>query len=165
MTRETAHQRWRASAYRPGGGYGDPFFCEWGGVVGDRIRRLRLQRGNSLLDMARAIRKPEGGHYSAGYLSRLERGRAKAPLLVYTTIADELEVEAGVLLGPDTAMLEVTDSERTLLRCFRDLGLSPHDVLTTLITYRPEREGEPPDPVADLAAVIRRLLTPVDLEE
>jgi transcriptional regulator with XRE-family HTH domain len=40
-------------------------------VVGDRIRRLRQDRGWSLAELRAQVLKPEGGHYSAGYFSRL----------------------------------------------------------------------------------------------
>ena len=154
-----------ASAYRAGGHTVDPYNFEWGGVVGDRIRRLRLQRGLSLLEFSRSIRKVGGGCYSVPYLSRLERGRARAPLFVYIQIADELEVDAGVLLGPDQASLDVTDAERTLLLCFRDLGIAPHDVLTTMVTAKQEAQHAPPDPVGELAAALRQLLRPLDSDD
>jgi hypothetical protein len=60
----------------------------------------------TLYDLAVSVRKPEGGHYSPGYFSRLERGWASAPLYTYLAIADVLEVDAGVLLGPDAASLD-----------------------------------------------------------
>jgi hypothetical protein len=91
-----------------------------------------------LKDLALAVRKPEDrSFYSAGFYSRLERGRASAPLFVYLAIADALEVDAGVLLGPDGAMLETTESEKMLLRCMRSLGIAPHDAMTALVGVRP----------------------------
>jgi hypothetical protein len=89
-------------------------------------------------------------------LSRLERGRTHAPLHVYIQIADLLEVDAGVLLGPDQAQMDTTDAERTLLLCFRNLGIAPQDVLTTMVTARNGRE---------LAGALRQLIRPSDLDE
>jgi hypothetical protein len=48
-------------------------------------------------------------------------------------IADVLEVDAGALLGPDAASLEVSEAEATLLRCVRRLNLEPHDVMAALV--------------------------------
>jgi transcriptional regulator with XRE-family HTH domain len=72
------------------------------------------------------------GYYSGGFISRLERGRASAPLYVYLAIADVLEVEAGVLLGPDAAAMGVTDAEAVLLRWLRARGTEPHEAILLL---------------------------------
>jgi transcriptional regulator with XRE-family HTH domain len=91
-----------------------------------------------LLDLALAVRKPEDrSFYSPGFISRLERGRASAPLYTYLAIADALDVEAGVLLGPDAALLETSEAEVMLLRCLRSLGIAPHDAMTALVAVRP----------------------------
>ena len=86
----------------------------------------------TLYDLTREISKPEGGHYSAGYFSRLERGFASAPLYVYLAIAAVFDVDPGVLLGADAACLDTTEAEIVLLRCLRELGLEPHEALARL---------------------------------
>jgi transcriptional regulator with XRE-family HTH domain len=101
-------------------------------VVGDRIRRLRQARGWALHELARRVRKHEGGHYSAGYFSRLERGWASAPLYVYLVIAGALEVEPGVLLGPDEVQRELAPEEAVLLRLLRRSGIEPGDAIARL---------------------------------
>src|SRR3954468_17527839 len=93
----------------------DPRYCEWAAVIGGRIRRLRRQRRATLLDLGRALVRPDRGrHYSAGFVSRLERGQASAPLYLYLAIADVLETHPGLLLGPDSVALEVTEAEAVL---------------------------------------------------
>ncbi len=90
--------------YRGGPRWSDPYHCEWSVVVGDRIRRLRNARSLTLGEMTDLVAKPDGdGRYSAGYLSRLERGNAGAPLYVYLAIAVAFDLSPGRLLGADDA--------------------------------------------------------------
>jgi transcriptional regulator with XRE-family HTH domain len=112
--------------------WSDPYHCEWGAVVGDRIRRLRRDRGWSLAQMALRVYKPDGGHYSAGYFSRLERGWASAPLYVYLVIAEVLEVKPGVLLGEDEAVKEIGAEQRVLLDFLEAAGIGPGEALARL---------------------------------
>lgn len=129
-------QRSRASAYRGPWSHADPYYCEWGAVVGDRVRRLRRDRDLTLLQFARSVLRPARGEpYSAGYFSRLERGSAKAPLFTYLAIADALEVDAGVMLGPDTASLTVSDAEMVLIQYLRDAQLQPHEAISAITRY------------------------------
>lgn len=115
--------------YQGGPRWADPYFCEWSVVVGDRIRRLRNTRGLTLVQLSRLVEKPGGGGYSPGYISRLERGWATAPLYVYLAIADVLQVAPGRLLGPDDAQREVTEAEMTLVKVARRLGLTPDEAI------------------------------------
>lgn len=117
---------------RDGPRWSDPYFCEWSHVVGGRIRRLRTERGWVLHELARQVRKPEGGTYSPGYFSRLERGWASAPLYVYLSIAGVLEVEPGRLLGEDEVAWETTAGERALLRFVEAAGLSSEQAIVRL---------------------------------
>lgn len=110
----------------------DPYHCEWACVVGDRVRRLRNARDLSLAGLAALVEKPEGGSYSPGYFSRLERGWASAPLYVYLALAAVLEVEPGRLLGSDDAQKPITEAEMTLVRFIREVGLAPHMALARL---------------------------------
>jgi hypothetical protein len=43
-----------------------------------------------------------------------------------------LGVDAGVLLGPDSAALEVTEAEAVLLRWLRGRGTEPHEAILCL---------------------------------
>jgi transcriptional regulator with XRE-family HTH domain len=111
----------------------DAYFCDWGLVVGDRVRRLRRQRDMTLKDLAVAVPKPDGYRYSMGFFSRLERGSASGPLIAYSNIADVLEIDPGRLLGPDDAQREVTDAEMTLLRVLRRVGVTPDEAIVRLV--------------------------------
>lgn len=130
---------------RPKGGAGwiDRYRCEWGMIVGDRIRRLRRDREMSLVQLATAVEKPGGGSYSPGYFSRIERGWASAPLWVYIAIASAFGIHPWLLLGPEEVQKEVTDSELTLVRFLRDQGLAPHEALVRLATVRAPQPVEP----------------------
>jgi transcriptional regulator with XRE-family HTH domain len=110
-----------------------PYVIEWGVVVGDRARRLRNDRGWRLFDLANAVSKPEGGHYSAGYFSRLERGWTMAPLYVYVAVAEALGVAPGRLLGPDAVQLEASADEMVLLRLMRRQKMDPAEAIARLI--------------------------------
>ena len=110
----------------------DPYFQEWAVVVGDRIRRLRNERGWSLVDLARRITKPEGGYYSAGYFSRFERGASSPPLYAYLRIADELDVEPGLLLGPDEVQRALTPEQAVLLSFLERAGIDSGDAIARL---------------------------------
>ena len=117
----------------PGGPrWSDPYYCEWAVVVGDRVRRLRKARALTLVELARLVERPQGGNYSAGYISRLERGWGTAPLYTYLAIADVLEVPPGRLLGPDDAEKQVTDAELTLVIFTRRLRLTPAEAIARI---------------------------------
>jgi transcriptional regulator with XRE-family HTH domain len=101
-------------------------------VVGDRIRRLRRARDWHLIDLCNAVVKPDGGHYTPGFFSRLERGWGSGPLTTYVNVADALDVEPGRLLGPDEAQREVSGAEMALVDLVRRLGLSPAEAIVRL---------------------------------
>jgi transcriptional regulator with XRE-family HTH domain len=106
--------------------------CEWGLVVGSRVRRLRQNRGLRLVDLAQRVTRPDGGNYSIGFVSRLERGWASPPLWVYIRIAEELATEPGLLLGPDAAGRPATEAELMLLSVLRELGMTPEEAIARL---------------------------------
>lgn len=120
------------SAYRGGGCSRDPYLCEWGQVVGDRVRRLRRDRDLTLVELARMTPKPDGGSYSLGFLSRLERGFASGPLFAYLMVARALEVEGAVLLGPDAASLETSPEEALFLQFVRRLEIALDEAMLAL---------------------------------
>jgi transcriptional regulator with XRE-family HTH domain len=122
-----------SSFWRPGGPrWADPYYREWAVVVGDRIRRLRQDRGWSLAELRAQVWKPEGGHYSAGYFSRLERGWGSAPLYVYIVVAEALGVDPGVLLGPDEVQRDHTPAEGVLLRFLERAEIDPEEAIARL---------------------------------
>jgi transcriptional regulator with XRE-family HTH domain len=118
-------------------------YCEWAAVVGGRIRRLRHEREMTLKELGEAIDNPLGLlGYSHSYLSRIERGHAYAPIFVYLGVAHALGVPPGILLGPDSAALPVSEAELVLLRSLREMRIEPHEAILRLTT---PREGfEPP---------------------
>lgn len=115
-----------------GPGRPDPYFCDWAEVVGRRVRRLRHERDWTLVDLARRVHKPEGGHYSGGYFSRLERGWASAPLYVYLVTAAHFGVRPGLLLGADDLQKEVTPAQDALLRVVDRMGITPEEAIVRL---------------------------------
>ena len=122
---------------RGGAGWIDRNRCEWTIVVGDRIRRVRRDRGLSLVQLAERVEKPGGKRFSAGHLSKIERGWANAPLSTYLAIATGLGVPPWRLMGPEEVQKEVTDAELTLVQYLRHVGLAPHEALARLANARP----------------------------
>jgi transcriptional regulator with XRE-family HTH domain len=106
--------------------------CEWGEVVGGRVRRLRRAHGLTLARLAGIFHRPDGGHYSPGFLSRLERGWASPPLWVYVVLAERFDVAPGRLLGPDHVAMEISEAEVTLLRLLRRLRMEPDEAIARL---------------------------------
>ena len=111
--------------------------CEWGQVVGRRVRVLRQQRGMLIWQLAEKLYRADGRPYSASFVSRLERGWASAPLWAYLRLADIFEVSPGELLGSDGVERPVSDAELTLVRVVRRLGLEPEDAIARLSEPRP----------------------------
>ncbi|MEX2195172.1 MAG: helix-turn-helix transcriptional regulator [Thermoleophilaceae bacterium] len=128
-------------AFRGGEFPFDKRYLEVAVVVGDRIRRLRLDRDVTLIDLARRVRKPAGGGYSASYFSRLERGWANAPLYTYHQIARALEVDPWILFASDEARHDPNPGEVLLLRFLRRAGIAPDDALARIVSpeARPAR--------------------------
>jgi hypothetical protein len=73
------------------------------------------------------------GHYSPGFLSRLERGWASPPLWVYVVLAEHFDVEPGRLLGPDHVATVISEAEVTLLRLLRRLRVEPDEAIARLV--------------------------------
>jgi len=66
---------------------------------------------------------------------------------VYLMIAAELEVDAGVLLGPDEVQRELSSGEAVLLRVLREAAIDPGEAIARLAGLgvgRGEGRGEPP---------------------
>ena len=103
-------------------------------VVGDRIRRLCMDRGARLLDLAREVPKPGGGGYSASHFSRLERGWANATLYVYLQIASALDADPWQLFAEDEVRHDSSPAELVLLRFLRRTGISPEEALERIVS-------------------------------
>lgn len=131
------------------------YHTDWGGVVGDRVRRLRRARGLVLRDFEEKIERPDGGHYSLSYFSRLERGSSSAPLYVYIALAEFFGLPPGRLLGVDDAERDATAEEMVLIRFLRRAGVTPDEALDRLVdcnagSAEPLRGGElEPDRASD----------------
>lgn len=121
-------------AYRGGEFAFDKRYLEVAVVVGDRIRRLRHDRGVRLLDLARTVPKPGGDGYSPSHLSRLERGWAHAPLYVYLRIASALDVDPWGLFAQDEVGREPSAGELVLLRFLRHAGIPAEEALARIAT-------------------------------
>ncbi len=108
--------------------------CEWGIVVGRRVRSLRLKHDLTIYDLSRELKRADGRPYSPSFVSRLERGWASPPLYTYIRLANRFEVGPGELLGPDGIERTVSEAELTLVRVLRRMGVSPEDALARLAT-------------------------------
>jgi transcriptional regulator with XRE-family HTH domain len=99
-------------------------------TLGDVLRRIRLDQGRTLADVAAA------GRISMQYLSELERGRKEASSEILAAICDALEVELPDVLaevGRDLAGA-ATQQQALVLRLGtgperRAAGLRPGDVV------------------------------------
>jgi transcriptional regulator with XRE-family HTH domain len=113
-------------------GWARAYRIEWGEVVGHRVRRLRTTHGWSLRDLSHRVPKPEGGFYSLGYFSRLERGWTSPPFYVYVKLAAAFDVHPGDLLGVEEFDRNLTREEAMLLRIVEGLGLTPDEAVVRL---------------------------------
>ncbi len=121
----------------PGPAWQSGYRCEWGQVVGRRVRTLRQRTGLAIHELAGEIRRADGRPYSASFVSRLERGWASPPLYVYCLLAARFEVAPGELLGTEGVERPIDDAELTLVRVVRRLALTPEDAIARLVQGRP----------------------------
>jgi transcriptional regulator with XRE-family HTH domain len=112
----------------------DPYFCEWGEVVGGRIRRLRKARGMTLQALSDSLVLPGDVRPSVGYLSRLERGWSSPPFFTYVAIVEALGGDVWRVFGPD--LVDADPAEAMLLQCLRELGVEPQAVIVRLLRDR-----------------------------
>ena len=106
--------------------------CEWGRIVGGRVRQWRQQAGLTLTDLGPMALRADGGQYSASFFSRLERGWASPPLFVYISLAEAFGAQPGRLLGLDEAVSQVSEAELTVIKLIRRLELQPEEAILRL---------------------------------
>ncbi len=102
-------------------------------MVGARLRRLRQARGLTQMQARQRVRRPRGGTYSQGFMSRVEKGYANAPLYAYVHLAEAYEIEPGRLMGSDETQKPITEAEMTLIRFLRRVGVTPDAVLERVV--------------------------------
>jgi transcriptional regulator with XRE-family HTH domain len=83
-------------------------------AIGPRIRELRLERGLTLDDLARAA------NISASHLSRLERGQTAPSFTVAAAIAREIDVLPSDLVAIQREQSSVDDA---LVAALQEIGL------------------------------------------
>lgn len=75
--------------------------------------------------------------YSAGLISRIEKGHANPPLHAYIHIAEALDTEPGRLLGPHDLEAEFSADERALILFLRRTELPIDEALARLVRPAP----------------------------
>jgi transcriptional regulator with XRE-family HTH domain len=103
-------------------------------MLGDVLRRTRLDQGRTLADVAKAAR------VSMPYLSEVERGRKEASSEVLAAICDALRIDITDLLAATGRDL-ITQDQASIIRL--------DDVRSTRVPNRPHRSG---DAICQLAA-------------
>jgi transcriptional regulator with XRE-family HTH domain len=102
-------------------------------MLGDVLRRTRLDQGRTLADVAKAAR------VSMPYLSEVERGRKEASSEVLAAICDALRIDITDLLAATGRDL-ITQDQASIIRL---------DDVRTRVPNRPHRSG---DAICQLAA-------------
>jgi transcriptional regulator with XRE-family HTH domain len=103
-------------------------------MLGDVLRRTRLDQARTLADVAKAAR------VSMPYLSEVERGRKEASSEVLAAICDALRIDITDLLAATGRDL-ITQDQASIIRL--------DDVRSTRVPNRPHRSG---DAICQLAA-------------
>lgn len=103
-------------------------------LIGLRVRRLRQAHGWTQRELIHRIERPRGGRYSAGLITRVENGFANPPMFVYVHLAEVLGLEPEELMGREDLQRSVSESEMTLLRYLRAVGIEPHEALARVAT-------------------------------
>jgi len=101
-------------------------------MVGARIKRARTSRDLTQGRLAERVRRPRGGIYTKGFLSRVEKGYASSPLYAYAHIAEALGIEPGRLMGSDETQKPLSEAEMTMVRFIRRVGIKPDEAIARL---------------------------------
>ena len=110
-------------------------------MIGLRFKRVREGRHLTQSKVIEVARKPNGGFYSQGFLSRIEAGYANAPLFSYVDFANAYELDPARMMGPEEADKPVGEAEMALIGFLRRLGISPDEALVRIV--RGEASGRP----------------------
>lgn len=105
-------------------------------TVGARIRNLRRSHDITQRELLDKTKRPRGGRYSNGLLSRVEKGYANSPLYVYIHLADALGLDPGRLMGSDETQKPISEAEMTLVRYLRRAGIKPDEAIARLARPR-----------------------------
>lgn len=107
------------------------------GLIGDRVRRLRVARGWSLRHLARMT------GLNQSYLSKLEAGKVQSPgANAIARLAEAFGVAAGALLGGEEAQPRLSAPgtaeyvARELVREWRDLPEAERQLILEMIEAR-----------------------------
>jgi transcriptional regulator with XRE-family HTH domain len=101
-------------------------------MLGWRLKRIREGRHLSQGQVARNTRRPSGGCYSQGFISRIEGGYMNAPLYGYTDLAQFYDIDPARLMGPKEDEKPVGEAEMTLLRFLRRLGITADEAMARI---------------------------------
>lgn len=101
-------------------------------MIGRRLKRIREGRHLTQMQVADRTRRPKGGTYSQGLLSRIEAGYANAPLYPYIDFANFYELDPGRVMGPEDAEREVGEAEMALVKFLRRLGITPDEAMARI---------------------------------
>ncbi len=89
-------------------------------MLGDKLRRTRLDQGRTLADVARAAR------VSMPYLSEVERGRKEASSEVLAAICAALHIDIADLLTATGRDLLISDRHASIVRLDAVRGTREH---------------------------------------
>jgi transcriptional regulator with XRE-family HTH domain len=110
-------------------------------VLGLRLKRIREGRHLTQAEVIKMARKPNGGFYSQGFLSRIEGGYANAPLYSYVDFANAYELDPGRVMGPEESEKPVGGAEMALIGFLRRLGITPDEAMARIARGEPGRRS------------------------
>jgi transcriptional regulator with XRE-family HTH domain len=105
--------------------------------LGERINRLRLEKRESLQDVAGAV------GVSKAHIWELEKGRTDNPAMALVTrLADHFGVTVSYLVGEDIEAPDEDDELRRMFRQAHDLDERDRQTLDALLQSFLTRKGE-----------------------
>lgn len=115
-------------AHAPAGRWRDRYFCEWGIVVGDRVRRTRVEQGLRWRSSERSSRSPKEVATAAGTSHASSAGgRARR-----STCTSPSRKRSDLCPDGCSAHKPVSEAEMTLLNVLRELSISPSEAIVVL---------------------------------
>jgi transcriptional regulator with XRE-family HTH domain len=104
-------------------------------MIGLRFKRIREARHLTQSKVINIARKPNGGFYSQGFLSRIEAGYANAPLFAYVDFANAYKLDPARMMGKEEADRSVGEAEMALIGFLRRLGISPDEAMARIARH------------------------------